>query len=103
MAANIEKLKTCFRAVGSFLGNVLTLKFPLWLSIAVFLVCVLFGWLLSCTSRKALNTYEVGSTDYQGHTYLIFRALDNDYKPTVTVMHSPDCMCYYIESVNNGN
>lgn len=99
MAANLVKIKGCFRALGSFLKNVLSLKFPLWLYIVVFLAAVLFAWLVSCSALKNLDDQKridsavVGFTEYRGHSYLVFYAAGN-----FSVIHDPECMCY---SLNN--
>lgn len=98
MAANITKLKTCFRAVGSFLGNLLTLKFPLWLFIVAYVVCVLLTWLVSCgvrqdqIDRKAVDSAVVGYTDYHGHNYIVFYSAGS-----FSVTHDPDCICKLID------
>lgn len=98
MVANIEKIKTCCHAVGSFVVNVLTLKFPLWLFIAVFLAAVLLFSAISCTRDKAITQAVVGKTEYNGHSYMVFGSvLDNR---TIAVVHDPDCVCHFVESVD---
>ena len=95
MAANIEKIKICFRAIGLFLKNLLTMQFPLWLYIVAFLVCVLFSLLVACTAQKAMSNNQsavVGYTDYRGHNYLVFSA-----NGSFSVVHDPDCVCNLID------
>lgn len=96
MGVNTEKIKTCFRAVGSFLGNLLTLKFPLWLYIVAFLAGVLFISLVACSVSKSecgrIDSAVVGYTDYHGHNYMVFYAAGS-----FSVVHDPDCICKIIE------
>lgn len=97
MGANTGKLKACFHAVTTFLGNVLTLKFPLWLFLVAFLVCVLVCSLVACglarpTPGNRIESAVVGFTEYHGHSYLVFSAATN-----FSVIHDPECICYKIE------
>ena len=95
MAANIEKINSCFRALGMFLKNILTLKFPLWLYIVASLVCVLFASLVSCAHDRQATQALVGKTEYNGHSFLVFRTLDDS--KTLAVVHDPDCVCHFVE------
>lgn len=97
MVANIDKIKMCFRALGMFIKNVFTLKLPLWLCIVVGLVCVLFSLLVACSHERMSTQALVGHTEYQDHSYLVFRALDD--QRTLAVVHDPDCMCKFVEVV----
>jgi hypothetical protein len=100
MGANIEKTKNCFRAIGSFLGNALSVHFPLWLFIVVFLACVLLSAIIGCTAAKSsVQTAVVGYTDYRGHSYLVFRALKDS--ESFSVVHDPDCQCLKIDLLEN--
>lgn len=101
MAANIEKVNGCFRALGSFLANILTLKFPLWLYIVAFLGCVLLFLLIGCAHDKSLQRVVVGHCDEAGHSYVFFRA-END-ESSLTVLHDPDCICYFLNSEEDGS
>lgn len=98
MAANTEKIKTCFRAVTMFLRNLLTLRCPLWLFIVAVSVAVLFSWLVSCSAAKNSNgnvvdSAVVGYTEYHSHSYLVFYAAGS-----FSVVHDPDCICKIIEN-----
>lgn len=95
MGANIDKLNQCFRAVRLFLANVLTLKFPLWLYIVVFLAAVLFFCVVSCSHEQSLQRVVVGHCEEQGHSYIFFRAEHEPY--SLTVLHDPDCICYFLD------
>ena len=100
MAANIDKIKTCVLALITFIKNGLTLKFPIWLFLVAFLAAVLFGWLVSCTAAKSsVQTAIVGYTEYRGHTFLVFRAI-NGGDPNFSVVHDPDCECHLVTPVN---
>lgn len=97
MIANTEKIKICFRAVGTFLKNGLSMCIPLWLCIVAFLAAVLFGFTVSCTAAKSsVQTALVGVSEYRGHTFLVFRAMDNT-NGTFSVVHDPDCRCNFVE------
>jgi len=91
MGVNIEKTKECFRAAISIVGNVLTMRFPLWLSLVAFLVCVLLFSLIGCNYRKDTKriTEYVYQFDYQGHSYIMF---DNH-----GVIHDPECICHFLD------
>ena len=98
MAANSEKIKGCFRAIGTFLSNALTVKFPIWLYFVVTLACVLLATIISCTAQKAsVQTAVVGYSEYRGHSYLVFRALKDS--ESFSVVHDPDCKCGLIEEI----
>lgn len=97
MDANIQKIKACFRAVGSFLGNLLKLKFPLWLWLVAFVVAVLLTWLVSCgishnQDGNKIDSAVVGYTEYHGHNYIVFYAAGS-----FSVTHDPDCICKIID------
>ena len=101
MAANIEKVKTCFRALITFFKNVLSLKFPLWLYLGAILVCVLLACIVSCTAQKvSVQTALVGYTEYRGHSFLVFRSI-GDNSPNFSVVHDPDCECNVVVPVNS--
>lgn len=95
MAANIEKINGCFRALGSFLANVLTLKFPIWLYIVVFLVSVLFVFLVGCAHDRSIQRVVVGHCTEAGHSYVFFRPENNP--DIIAVVHDPSCECWTIE------
>lgn len=97
MAANIKKLKICFLALGTFIKSLLTMRVSVWVLLVAFLVFVLFSCVVSCSNDKSVTRAVVGSTEYNGHNYLVFRALDNHR--TLAVVHDPDCVCNYIEVV----
>lgn len=90
MGVNMEKLKGCFRALISFLGNVLTLRFPLWLCIVAISVAALLLMCIACNSRKDTKriTEYVYQFDYCGHSYIMFDSHG--------VIHDPECICYFL-------
>lgn len=96
MVANMEKIKKSCRALLTFLGNLLTLKFPLWLFIVVYLVAVLFISLVACNVSKAsgarVDSAVVGYTEYHGHNYVVFSAAGS-----FSVVHDPDCVCKLVD------
>jgi len=95
----MEKIKTWLTALTSFVKKLKLAKFPLWLWLVVCLVAALFTWLVSCSAMKAsVDTAVVGSTNYRGHDYLVFRAQDTD--ATFSVVHDPDCPCHFVEPSN---
>lgn len=101
MAANIEKIKGCFRALVSFLKNMLTLKFPLWLFIVAYLASVLFVLCVGCQHDKAMmRQCIVGSMDFKGHSYLVFTRPGASINGALDVMHDPDCICWLVDSIN---
>lgn len=98
MVALIEKIVTCFLAVITYIGKKLVEKYPLWLYIVVCLVCVLLFSVISCTARKQSNQALVGTTEYRGHAFLVFRTLDDS--KTLAVVHDPDCPCNFVEPLD---
>jgi hypothetical protein len=102
MAANIEKNSNgWFRALISCVAQFLRLKFPLWLYIVAFLACVLFTLLVACTASKAnVQTAIVGVTEYRGHSFLVFRAVNCD-DGSISVVHDPDCECNFVDIVKD--
>lgn len=102
MAVNMEKnTKGWFRAFISCVARFLKLQFPLWLYIVAFVVCVLFSLLVACTASKAsVQTALVGVTEYRGHTFLVFRAV-NASDGSFSVVHDPDCKCNLVDLVQD--
>lgn len=99
MGARTAKLKTSLAALGTFIKNVLTMQFPLWLYIVAFLVCVLFTLFVGCTASKvSVQTALVGYTEYRGHSFLVFSTMKSDpVNGSFSVVHDPDCKCHYVE------
>lgn len=92
MGVNIEKTKECFRAFIIFVRNVLTMRYPLWLFIVVYLAAVLIGSLIACSAVKQQKSLMVAhSFDYNGHNYLAF-----EFDGCTTTIHDPECICYVI-------
>lgn len=101
MDANTEKKKGWFRAFISYVANLLKLQFPIWLYIVAFLVAVLFISVVGCTASKAsVQTALVGVTEYRGHTFLVFRAINNN-DGSFSVVHDPDCKCHFVELLDD--
>lgn len=99
MVANIVKIKECLVAVGTFLKNVLTLRFPLWLYIVAFSAAALFALCVSCShSSVLLRQCAVGSTEYHGHSYLVFTRFGSSVDGAIDVIHDPECICF-IDSI----
>lgn len=98
MLVLIEKLIKFLAALITYIAAKLTEKYPLWLFIVVFLACVLFFSVVSCEHEKSVSRALVGKTEYQGHSFLIFKQV-NDNK-TLAVVHDPDCPCYFVEPIN---
>lgn len=76
----------------------LTSSLPVWLYIVVLLALVLFVGAISCTrqSEETVNRKMfVGQTEYQGHSYFVFRAMEGS---EITVIHDPDCICGLIDN-----
>lgn len=95
MAANSSKLKACYRAVISFLKNVLTMRYPLWLFIVVCLAFVLWYSLIACSRDASLQRVVVGNCKWNGHSFVMFR--DQDSGASLAVIHDPDCDCQFTE------
>lgn len=95
MVALIEKIVKCLVAFVSFVGKVLLEKYPVWLYIVVFLAAVLLFSVISCTEKRHSTQALVGFTEYNGHKFIVFRALDDNH--TLAVVHDPDCLCNYVE------
>ena len=95
MVALIEKIIKCLVALITYVAAKLTEKYPLWLYIVVCLAAVLFYSLGSCARDKSVSQALVGSTIYHGHEFLIFKDLSTN--ETLAVIHSPDCVCNYVE------
>lgn len=95
MVALIEKIVKCLVACISYVGNKLIEKYPLWLYLAASLGAVLLYSLLSCAHDHAATQALVGKTEYSGHSFLVFRTMDD--KQTLAVVHDPDCVCHFVE------
>lgn len=82
------------------LGQMLTASLPVWLYIVVFMACVLFVLQCSCSYNKqkedAKTKLFVGKTEWNGHSYVVFRAVDSG---DISILHDEDCSCYLIEDV----
>lgn len=99
----MEKKNGWFRAFISWLVNLLKLQFPIWLYIVAFLVAVLFFGIVGCTASKAsVQTALVGLTEYRGHSFLVFRAINNN-DGSFSVVHDPDCKCHFVELLDDVN
>lgn len=95
MVVLIEKIVKCLVASISYVGKVLLEKYPVWLYIVVSLAVVLLLSVFSCAEKAHSTQALVGSTEYNGHKFLVFRTLDD--KHTLAVVHDPDCLCNYVE------
>lgn len=98
MLVLIEKLIKFLAALVTYIAAKLTEKYPLWLFIVVCLAAVLLFSVISCAHDKSVSRALVGKTEYQGHSYLVFKQVNDD--KTLAVVHDPDCPCYYIEPLN---
>lgn len=100
MDVKIEKKEEKFWHVAfTWLKSNLKEKYPVWAYIVVCLVFVLFLWLISCSAAKmSVETAIVGSTNYRGHDYIVFRVQDHD--GTFSVVHDPDCSCHFVDVID---
>jgi len=81
----------------TWIHTVLLREYPVWLFIGVSAVIAFIISFVGCTDsnpQEMRTKVIVGSVEYHGHQYLVFRSMDGK---EVDVEHDTDCPCWKID------